>query len=160
LRFTLKRTSKRKNMSLFSSKKTTKEEITKTDTTTDAKEAASMKDLYSEVAPKKVATKAGAKVSKVANEAYRVLVSPLVTEKATALHEENKYVFVVANDANKISVAQAIQSVYGVSPKKVNISNIKGKAVSRGNVRGRRSDWRKAVVTLAKGETIKIYEGV
>ena len=143
-------------MSLFSSKKTTKEEAT----TADTKEAASMKDLYSEVAPKKVATKAGAKVSKAVNEAYRVLLSPLVTEKATALHEENKYVFVVANDANKISVARAIQSVYGVSPQKVNISNIKGKAVSRGNVRGRRSDWRKAVVTLAKGETIKIYEGV
>jgi len=143
-------------MSLFSSKKTTKEEATKVDT----KEVASMKDLYSEAAPKKVAAKATGQATKAVNEAYRVLVSPLVTEKATALHAENKYVFIVANDANKISVAQAIQSVYGVSPRKINISNIKGKAVSRGNVRGRRSDWRKAVVTLVKGETIKIYEGV
>lgn len=120
-------------------------------------EATSMKDLYAENEIKGSAkTKGAVKFSEV----NRLLVKPLVTEKATALATENKYVFVVAKTANKISVAKAIQAVYGIKPVDVNIVNMKGKRVARGRIRGQRKDWKKAIVTLAKGDTIAIYEGV
>ncbi|MDP2944656.1 MAG: 50S ribosomal protein L23 [bacterium] len=94
------------------------------------------------------------------NDSYRVLISPLVTEKATNLVAENKYVFIVAPSANKIAIAKAVKATYGVTPIQVNVVNVSGKKVARGRVKGQRSDWRKAIVTLAKGEAIKIYEGV
>ncbi len=119
--------------------------------------AASMKDLYAETP--KTATKTKTSVIKYSASSH-FLVKPLITEKATHLASENKYVFVVSIKANKIEVAKAIQAVYGVKPTDVNIVNMKGKRVARGKVRGQRKDWKKAVVTLAKGETIKIYEGV
>jgi len=123
--------------------------------------AVSMQDLYTGVAPKTV--KAGAATAKKevkANNAYRFLVKPLVTEKATNLMTQNKYVFVVSKEANKIEIAKAIEALYGVKPLKVNLSNVKGKKVARGKIRGQRKDWRKAVVTLPAGQTIQIYEGV
>ncbi|MFA5023611.1 MAG: 50S ribosomal protein L23 [Patescibacteria group bacterium] len=91
---------------------------------------------------------------------YRLLVKPLITEKATNLSAENKYVFVVSIKANKIEIAKAIEATYGVKPLAINIINRAGKKVARGKVRGQRKDWKKAIVTLKKGETIKIYEGV
>ena len=123
--------------------------------------AVSMNELYSEVAPKTVKTADG-KIKKEAkaNQAYRILVKPLITEKATNLGIHNKYVFVVSLKANKIEVAKAVEAIYGVKPVKVNISNVGGKKVTRGKIRGQRKDWRKAIVTLPEGQTIKIYEGV
>jgi large subunit ribosomal protein L23 len=97
---------------------------------------------------------------KSAGQAYRVLVKPHVTEKATTAGGLNKYIFVVNNEANKITVAKAIFEVYGVKPASVNILNIKGKRVVRGRTSGRRKDWRKAIITLPKGKSIAIYEGV
>jgi large subunit ribosomal protein L23 len=94
------------------------------------------------------------------NGSYRVLVKPLVTEKAANFGVLNKYVFVVSANSNKLEVAKAIQAVYGVKPLAVNIVCIKGKAVLRGRIKGRRSDVKKAIVTLKKGDSIKIYEGV
>ena len=119
----------------------------------------SMSELYSEAAVK---TTSGAKTKVSAKNAnvYQVLVKPLVTEKATNLGEHNKYVFVVSLKANKISVAKAVEAAYGVKPVKVNLANVSGKKVARGKVRGQRKDWRKAIVTLPAGQTIKIYEGV
>ena len=121
----------------------------------------SMQDLYTGTAPKAAKANAtSAKKEMKANNAYRFLVKPLVTEKATDLMAQNKYVFVVSEEANKIEIAKAIEALYGVKPLKVNLSNVKGKKVSRGRIRGQRKDWRKAVVTLPAGQTIKIYEGV
>lgn len=125
------------------------------------KEATSMKDLYSEAPVKSVS---GAK-SKTASAAKftasnRLLVRPLVTEKATIMAADSKYSFVVAKEANKIEVAKAVKAVYGVNPVDVNIINMKGKRVTRGRIRGQRKDWKKAIVTLSKGETIALYEGV
>jgi large subunit ribosomal protein L23 len=117
---------------------------------------ASMKDLYSVETAKPV--KAAAK--KAASVSVRVLVKPLVTEKAADLGALNKYAFVVTRDANKIEIAKAIEAAYGVKPLKVNVSNVSGKKVARGRIRGQRSDWRKAIVTLPKGQEIRIYEGV
>jgi len=159
-------------MALFGNKKTGEEtKVTtpkkatsaKTTAKTSKKEeaAVSMSDLYNGAAVKTVSA-GGTKVKKEikAGNAYKVLVKPLITEKATNLGMHNKYVFVVSLKANKISVAKAIEETYGVKPVKVNLANVSGKKVARGKVRGQRKDWRKAIVTLPQGQTIKIYEGV
>lgn len=142
--------------------------------TADAKDA--KKDSAKKVvAPKKEAktesmqelygTKETATGKKVAGGtkflgAHRVLVRPLITEKAANFGVLNKYAFVVAGNSNKVEVAKAVQAVYGVKPTGVNIVCVKGKAVARGRIKGRRSDLKKAIVTLKKGDTIQIYEGV
>ena len=118
-------------------------------------EEKSMKDLYTASGEMK---KKDAK--KVSGQAYRVLVKPMVTEKATNLGSSNQYVFMVGIDTNKIEVAKAIQEVYGVKPISVNIIKIKGKKVNRGRITGKRKDFKKAVITLKKGDTISVYEGV
>jgi large subunit ribosomal protein L23 len=155
-------------MALFGTKKTDPKNTKAVNSKPAAKavekkaEAVSMQDLYSGAATTVTKTK-GSKTTAAAakkSEAHRVLVSPLVTEKATVLSEHNKYVFIVSTSANKIAIAKAIHDVYGVKPVAVNIANVSGKKVARGRIKGVRSDWRKAIVTLKKGETIKIYEGV
>ena len=149
-------------MALFGKKTTTPASSKKTVKPATEKDAAiSMKDLYSGSEIKTAQSSSSKAVKKsISSEVVRVLVKPLVTEKATNLAANNKYVFVVSKDANKISVAKAVHSLYGVKPIKVNIANISGKRVARGRIRGQRNDWRKAVVTLAAGQSIKIYEGV
>lgn len=121
----------------------------------------SMKDLYSDDSKTDSGKKNLEKKVEVKNgRAYRVLVRPLITEKVTNLAVENKYAFEVATDTNKIEVSRAIQEVYGVVPTDVNIVNVKGKKVRFGRKFGKRKDWKKAIITLKKGETIKVYEGV
>lgn len=123
-------------------------------------EAASMKDLYGAGATvKKTSSSKKGSVSKYPL-AYSILIKPLVTEKATNLGAHNQYVFMVAKNANKIEIAKAINAVYNVKPTSVNLINMKGKKVSRGKVTGSRKDWKKAIVTLAAGQTIQVYEGV
>lgn len=132
---------------------------------------ASMKDLYSDdkksttpatKAVKKDDDKAVKKEAKTVSSgrAYAVLVKPLITEKATNLGTENQYVFEVAVNANKIEVAKAINEVYKVKPISVNIIKMKGKRTRYGRTMGSRKDWKKAIVTLKKGDTIQVYEGV
>jgi len=125
---------------------------------------ASMKDLYASTAPATVtAKKGGAKKATAdprSSRAHSVLIKPLVTEKATNLGAQNQYVFMVAKTANKIEVAKAITAVYQVKPTSVNLINVLGKKVARGRIRGSRKNWKKAIVTLAAGQTIKVYEGV
>ncbi|NCO80052.1 50S ribosomal protein L23 [Candidatus Falkowbacteria bacterium CG10_big_fil_rev_8_21_14_0_10_38_22] len=120
-----------------------------------------MKDLYSSA--EQVKTKEekgpGKKIFKY-QQAPKILVRPLVTEKVSNLGADNKYVFAVAVRANKVEVAKAIQQVYGIKPIKVNIINMAGKKARYGRITGRRKDWKKAIVTLAAGQTIKVYEGV
>jgi large subunit ribosomal protein L23 len=152
-------------MALFGDKKSAKSAVLKKETApknTAQPAAASMKDLYSESAAgaKTKAVKSTDKGVKPTTVVDNILVKPLITEKAANLNALNKYAFVVSVQANKITVAKAIQAIYGVKPLKVNLINVSGKKVARGKVRGQRSDWRKAIVTLPKGTTIKIYEGV
>lgn len=94
------------------------------------------------------------------SDAGDVIVRPLVTEKTAVLGSNNTYVFIVRKDANKISVRNAVKKMYGVTPINVNIMNVSGKQVRRGRVIGSRSDWKKAIVTLAKGHSINVHEGV
>jgi len=122
----------------------------------------SMKDLYSDGnSQKKQDNKDNKKIVKNKfDNAYKVLVKPLVTEKATNLGSESKYVFVVQNNANKIEISKAVNSIYGINPISINIIKIKGKKKRHGKIIGRRKDWKKAIVTLPKGKSINVYEGV
>jgi len=84
----------------------------------------------------------------------------LVTEKVSNLGALNKYVFAVAPKTNKVEVAKAVKEIYGIKPVNVNMIKMAGKKARYGRISGRRKDWKKAIVTLPAGQTIKIYEGV
>ncbi len=91
---------------------------------------------------------------------YDTILSPVITEKSTFLSEENKVVFRVAMDADKAAIKEAIESLFKVKVVKVNTSILKGKEKRfRGQV-GRRSDVKKAVVTLEDGQSIDITTGL
>lgn len=92
--------------------------------------------------------------------ARRIIIRPLVTEKAARLSSEGKYVFEVAKDAGRVEVQQSIAKIYGVRPVAVNIQNYRGKRVRFGRRFGQRKSWKKAIITLAKGEKIDVHEGV
>ena len=103
----------------------------------------------------------GAKVkSKFNIEAESILVKPLITEKISDLAAFGKYSFEVKKDANKLSVKKAVSVVYGVKVNNVRIINVQGKNVRYGKHSGRTKDWKKAIVTLAPGEKLELYEGV
>ena len=91
---------------------------------------------------------------------YDAILSPVITEKATMLSEQNKVVFRVAQTATKADIAEAVENLFKVSVIKVNTLNVKGKTKRfRGRV-GRRSDVKKAIVTLAEGQSIDITTGL
>jgi large subunit ribosomal protein L23 len=97
----------------------------------------------------------------VKNAVHDILLHPLITEKITALREAgNKFGFLVCSDANRIEVKRAVESALKVKVDKVNIMNVMGKRKRFGRFSGRRPDWKKAIVTLRKGEKLEIYEGV
>ncbi len=88
-----------------------------------------------------------------------VLVRPLLTEKMTALRESaNQVGFLVRADANRVQIKQAIESLLKVKVERVNVLNVRGKLKRLGRFAGRRSDWKKAIVTLKKGEKLELYE--
>ena len=91
-------------------------------------------------------------------EARDILIRPLITERSTALMEEGKYVFVVAKKANKIQIAQAVAEIFKVKVEAVNTVNVMGKVKRVGRNLGKRSDYKKAIVKLAAGETIQFFE--
>jgi len=90
-----------------------------------------------------------------------VLMRPLITEKATRLHGENKYAFEVQKHANKAQVREAVEKGFDVKVTAVNVMVIKGKSH---RVRGNRikpgQDWKKAVVTLAPDDKLELFEGM
>ncbi len=91
---------------------------------------------------------------------YDAILSPVITEKATLLSEQNKGVFRVANDATKDEIAAAVEALFKVNVTKVNTLVVKGKTKRFRGRPGRRSDVKKAVVTLAEGQSIDITTGL
>ena len=94
-----------------------------------------------------------------------ILVKPIVTEKMTAQGEDfNRYGFVVAKDANKLEIKQAVEELYNVKVSEVNTMRYTGKRKQRytksGVTVGRTSSYKKAVVTLAEGEVIDFYSNI
>ncbi len=91
---------------------------------------------------------------------YDVIVSPVITEKATALSEHNKVVFKVRKDATKPQIKEAVEKLFDVKVMSVNTVLTKGKKkVFRGRL-GQRSDVKKAIVTLVEGESIDVTTGL
>lgn len=98
------------------------------------------------------------------NMNYDILVYPILTEKMLKLQDdERKYAFKVKKSANKIDVKKAVQSRFDVTVEKIHMINVKGKSkqmnTRRGITRGKRSDWKKAIVTLREGDSINFFEG-
>ncbi len=85
----------------------------------------------------------------------KVLVAPIVSEKSTRLADVNRqFVFKVVKDASKPEVRQAVELMFDVKVEAVQIANVRGKTKRHGNSIGKRSDWKKAFVTLAEGHDI------
>jgi large subunit ribosomal protein L23 len=105
------------------------------------------------VAPKK-------KAKAIPADLTGTILRPLVTEKAAVVASQGQYSFVVAPNANRVAVRAAVKAMYGVLPTSVNIQRVRGKAVRFGRSMGQRAAWKKAIVTLPKGKTIDVYEGV
>ena len=93
-------------------------------------------------------------------KAYNVIVKPVVTEKSTTLSENNQIVFLVNINSNKIDIKKSIELIYGVKVSSVNVIRVKGKTkVFKGKV-GKRSDYKKAIISLPKGQSIDLSLGV
>ena len=89
--------------------------------------------------------------------AYEVIRAPRVSEKTARLQEvSNQYVFEIAKTATKADVKAAVEQIFSVNVKAVNVVNVKGKTKSFKFRQGRRGDWRKAYVTLAEGQSIDV----
>jgi large subunit ribosomal protein L23 len=82
---------------------------------------------------------------------YDVIIKPIISERSMMHAEQKKYTFKVATDANKTEIKSAVEEIFGVSVDRVNIMNYKGKVKRQGRNIGRRSSWKKAIVTLAEG---------
>ena len=91
---------------------------------------------------------------------YEVLRRPLITEKNTALQAQNKYVFEVADGANKPQIKQAVEKAFKVKVSAVNVVSIPGKTRRVGRRLVLTQPWKKAIVTLRPGEKIEFFEGV
>ena len=89
-----------------------------------------------------------------------ILIEPVLSEKATALREQGKYVFKVAPTATKPQIKDAVAKLFNVKVVSCTTLNVLGKAKRVRGKPGRTASWKKAVVRLAPGETIKVFEGV
>ena len=90
---------------------------------------------------------------------HAILVQPLLTEKLTGLREKTNTVgFIVHPSANRVQIKQAVEALLKVKVEKDNVMNVRGKTKRLGRFSGRRSDWKKAFVTLKEGEKLEMYE--
>lgn len=94
-------------------------------------------------------------------DAYMVIERPLVTEKSVSGARAGKYTFKVHRQANKIEIRKAVEEKFKVKVAGVNTVTVRGKSRRMGRFRpGRTSDWKKAIVTLAPGHKIPLFEGM
>ena len=93
------------------------------------------------------------------SHAREVLLAPVVSEKSYGLIEQNKYSFRVHEKAHKTQVRQAVEELFDVTVLGVNVVKVQSKPKRRGLSRGRRPGWKKAIVQLAPGDKIEIFEG-
>lgn len=90
-----------------------------------------------------------------------IIVRPVITEASSTLqYEQNRYTFEVATDANKPEIRRAIEELFDVRVRKVRTMNYRGKKRRVGRQEGRKRDWKKAIVELAEGDTIDVFEGI
>ena len=90
-----------------------------------------------------------------------IILAPVITEKAVSMLPEKKYTFRVADKANKIEIAKAVEEIFGVKVAKVNTISMKGHLRRMGRNEGYTSDWKKAIVTLKPdSKTIEFFDGM
>jgi large subunit ribosomal protein L23 len=89
----------------------------------------------------------------------QILIAPVVSEKSYSLITDNKYTFRVHKDAHKTQIRQAVEQLFDVHVRAVNVSKAPSKPKRRGQVQGRKPSWKKAVVELREGESIPIFQG-
>jgi large subunit ribosomal protein L23 len=87
-----------------------------------------------------------------------VIIRPIVSEKSYAGIEQNSYTFLVDPRANKTEIKEAVQTIWNVRVTSVNTLNRQGKVKRRGWTKGKRPDEKRAIVTLADGDSIEIFE--
>jgi large subunit ribosomal protein L23 len=92
-------------------------------------------------------------------DARQVIVRPVVSEKSYALIGEGKYTFRVNDRAHKTQIARAVEEIFGVGVARVRTSQVRPKPKRRALTKGRTRGWKKAVVQLAPGERIELFEG-
>jgi len=92
-------------------------------------------------------------------DARTVIVTPVVSEKSYALIAEGKYTFRVDDRAHKTQIATAVEEIFDVPVAAVRTSKVRAKPKRRGLTKGRTRSWKKAVVQLAPGERIELFEG-
>ena len=91
---------------------------------------------------------------------FNLITRPHITEKVLLLKEEgNKVVFRIRKDTNKIELKKAIEAMFNVTVETINTLTVRGKKKRLGRYEGKRSDWKKAIVTLKEGDTIEYFEG-
>ncbi len=94
-------------------------------------------------------------------DVYRVITSPLITEKGTLVNEQgNQFLFRVRPEANKVEIRRAVETLFKVKVEKVHTINYEGKKRRVGKSQGQRPRWKKAYVTLAEGQRIDFFESV
>lgn len=94
-----------------------------------------------------------------------IIIKPIITEKMTELGSKlNRFGFIVHKNANKLQIKNAVEEIYDVEVLAVNTMNFSGKVKSRftkaGNITGRTKSYKKAIVTIAEGETIDFYSNI
>ena len=95
------------------------------------------------------------------NDPRSIVRRALITEKGTTLREtRNQYHFEVARDANKIEIKRAIEAIFSVKVGSVRTQQLRGKVKRQGRYAGRRSDWKKAIVTLKPDQKIELFEQI
>jgi len=148
-------------MALFSRKKDKEKNLDQKQNqkTAEVEVASKTEDETKKSDKKEVKIEKGAK-DKTHGSSYKHLVRPLVTEKTALLGMDNQYVFEVSTKANKIDIQKSIEALYGVKPININMLNVRGKNTRYGRSLGKRKNWKKAIITLKKGDKIEVYEGV
>ena len=91
---------------------------------------------------------------------YQIVVAPVITEKATLLNETGQVTFKVTLDATKPEIKAAVEGLFGVNVTAVNTVVVKGKSKRFRGRPGQRSDWKKAIVSLAEGQSIDLTTGL
>jgi large subunit ribosomal protein L23 len=89
----------------------------------------------------------------------QVIIEPILTEKSNALREDSVYTFRVSPQSNKIEVKRAVSVLFNVHAVKCRIVTVKGKPKRTRYAKGKTASWKKAIVTLADGERIAVFEG-
>lgn len=94
------------------------------------------------------------------NKLYNTILSPVITEKATKVSEKNQYIFKVRLHSNKKEIKEAIEKLFKVKVKNVNTIKIKGKSKMFKGTKGKRSDYKKAIICLNDGENLDYSGGI